>query len=194
MAPLLPSPPTFTIAKAKADSIDGASRNIDQLSQVFVLLGFFTVIAGILLIINIFVMLAEERKGEMGVARALGMRRKNLVQSFVSEGLLYALLSSVVGTFAGLLVAGLILWGFSQVFPSGFGGNAFAVEWTVSDLLTGFSIGFLITMATIGIASFRVSKLNIVRAIRDIPEPIPHRSTGRQVGIGAALAGIGSIG
>src|SRR3989442_41915 len=84
--------------------------------EVFVVLGFFTVIAGVLLIINIFVMLAEERKGEMGVARALGMRRTNLVQSFVSEGLLYALLSSVVGTFTGLLVAGVILWGFSQVF------------------------------------------------------------------------------
>src|SRR2546425_942892 len=74
MAPFLPQSPTFTISKAKADSIDGATRNIDQLSQVFVLLGFFTVIAGVLLIINIFVMLAEERKGEMGVARALGIR------------------------------------------------------------------------------------------------------------------------
>src|SRR2546422_895392 len=109
MAAFLPQSPTFTISKAKADSIDGATRNIDQLSQVFVLLGFFTVIAGVLLIINIFVMLAEERKGEMGVARALGMRRTNLVQSFVSEGLLYALLSSVVGTFTGLLVAGVVL-------------------------------------------------------------------------------------
>src|SRR5213594_1432498 len=194
MTPFLPQTPTFTISKAKADSIDGASRNIDQLSQVFVLLGFFTVIAGILLIINIFVMLAEERKGEMGVARALGMRRKNLVQSFVSEGLLYALLSSVVGTFAGLLVAAIILWGFAQIFPTGFGGNAFAVIWTWSDLLTGFSIGFLITMATIGIASFRVSKLNIVRAIRDIPEPVPHRSTRRQIAVGAVLVALGAVG
>src|SRR5207249_745711 len=54
IAPFLPPSPTFTISKAKADSIDGATRNIDQLSQVFVLLGFFTVIAGVLLIINIF--------------------------------------------------------------------------------------------------------------------------------------------
>src|SRR5437899_10672932 len=103
MTPFLPAAPTFTIAKVKADSIDGASRNIDQLSQVFVLLGFFTVIAGVLLIINIFVMLAEEREGEMGVARALGMGRTNLVQSFVSEGSLYALLSSVAGPVTGLL-------------------------------------------------------------------------------------------
>src|SRR5947208_2845353 len=193
MMPFLPQTPTFTISKAKADSIDGASRNIDQLSQVFVLLGFFTVIAGILLIINIFVMLAEERKGEMAVARALGMRRKNLVQSFVSEGLLYVLLSSVVGTFTGLLVAGVILWGVSQVFQGGFGGGL-VLTWTISDLLTGFAIGFLITLATIGIASFRVSKLNIVRAIRDIPEPVPHRSTRRQIAIGAVLVTLGALG
>src|SRR6266545_2907015 len=195
MTPYLPTTPTFTVAKAKADSIEGASRNIDQLSQVFVLLGFFTVIAGVLLIINIFVMLAEERKGEMGVARALGMRRKNLVQSFVSEGLLYALLSSLVGTFAGLLVAGVILWGFSQVFgASAFGGTGFILTWTDSDLVSGFAIGFLITMATIGAASWRVSKLNIVRAIRDIPEPVQHRSTRRQVAVGAAVSVLGAVG
>ena len=192
--PHLPPTPSFTIAKAKADSIKGTAQGIDQLSQVFILLSFFTIIAGVLLIVNIFVMLAEERKGEMGVSRALGMRRKNLVQSFVSEGLLYALLSSLVGMFAGLFVAAVILWGFSQVFPSGLGGTAFVLAWTYSDLLTGFSIGFLITMATIGIASFRVSKLNIVRAIRDIPEPIPHRSTRRQVAIGSTLAALGAIG
>src|SRR5213593_4030777 len=194
IAPFMPQSPTFTISKAKADSIDGATRNIDQLSQVFVLLGFFTVIAGILLIINIFVMLAEERKGEMGVARALGMRRKNLVQSFVSEGLLYALLSSLVGTFTGLLVAAVILWAFGQIFPpAAFGGVGFVLSWTWSDVIQGFSIGFLITMVTIGIASWRVSKLNIVRAIRDIPEPVQHRSTRRQVALGAGLSGLGAL-
>ncbi|TLZ95420.1 MAG: FtsX-like permease family protein [Methanobacteriota archaeon] len=189
----LPTSPSFTVAQAKADSVKGATEGADRLSQVFVLLSFFTIIAGILLIVNIFVMLAEERKGEMGVARALGMRRKNLVQSFVSEGLLYALLSSVVGMFGGLLIAGVILWGFSQVFQGGFGGGL-VLTWTISDLLTGFAIGFLITMATIGIASFRVSKLNIVRAIRDIPEPVPHRSTRRQLAIGAVLVTLGALG
>src|SRR2546425_11122545 len=191
----LPSASAYRISNVKADNIDSATRNVDQLSQLFVLLGVFTVIAGILLIINIFVMLAEERKGEMGVARSLGMRRKNLVQSFVSEGLLYALLSSLVGTFAGLLVAGVILWGFSQVFgASAFGGTGFILTWTDSDLINGFAIGFLITMATIGAASWRVSKLNIVRAIRDIPEPVPHRSTKRQVAAGAAIAVLGAVG
>src|SRR5207249_2712541 len=77
---------------------------------------------------------------------------------------------------------------------SAFGGTGFILTWTESDLIYGFAIGFLITMATIGIASWRVSKLNIVRAIRDIPEPVPHGSTRRQVAAGAAIAVLGALG
>jgi putative ABC transport system permease protein len=192
--PSLPATPTFTVSKVKADQVDQATSNVDMLSQIFVLLGSFTIIAGVLLIINIFVMLAEERKGEMGVARALGMRRTNLVQSFVAEGLLYALLSAAVGTFGGLLIAGAILWGFELVFPANaFGGMSFVLTWTWLDLIRGFAIGFLITMGTIALASWRVSKLNIVRAIRDIPEPAEHRSTRRQLAIGASFAVLGVL-
>src|SRR3989442_9480810 len=57
MTPDLPTTPTLTTGKAQADSIDGASRNIDQLSQVLVLLGVFTVIAGVLRLFNIVLIL-----------------------------------------------------------------------------------------------------------------------------------------
>ena len=190
----LPSSPTFTVSKVKAEAIEQSTQGVSQLSQLFTLLGTFTIVAGILLIINIFVMLAEERKGEMGVARALGMRRKNLVQSFVAEGLLYAVLSAAVGALAGLLVAGVILWAFERIFPvEAFGGVRFVLTWTAADLIQAFAIGFLITMVTILIASVRVSKLNIVRAIRDIPEPVQHRSTRRQVSMGIVLAALGAL-
>src|SRR5437879_8616316 len=82
MTPFLPAAPTFTIAKVKADSIDGASRNIDQLSQAFVLLGSFTVIASILLIINIFVMFAEAPISAIADHLSVALRRRNPVQSF----------------------------------------------------------------------------------------------------------------
>ena len=194
IAQFLPATPTFTVSKVKENAIEESTQGVSQLSQLFTLLGTFTIVAGILLIINIFVMLAEERKGEMGVARALGMRRKNLVQSFVAEGLLYALLSAAVGAFAGLLVAGVILWAFAQIFPAeAFGGVRFVLTWTSADLIQAFAIGFLITMLTILAASVRVSKLNIVRAIRDIPEPVQHRSTRRQVAVGIVLAALGAI-
>ncbi|HLE55295.1 MAG TPA: FtsX-like permease family protein, partial [Thermoplasmata archaeon] len=194
LAAHLPASLGLTISAAKSDAVDQATENVDQLSQIFLLLGSFTVVAGILLIINIFVMLAEERKGEMGVARALGMRRAHLVQSFVAEGLAYALLSAAVGALAGLLVAAIILWAFGLIFPAEFfGGVSFVLTWTPLDLIRGFAIGFLITMGTIVLASFRVSKLNIVRAIRDIPEPLDRRSTRWQLALGVLLTLAGAL-
>ena len=190
----LPAGLGLTVNNVKQDAVTQATQNVDMLSQIFLLLGSFTIIAGVLLIINIFVMLAEERKGEMGVERALGMRRSHLVQSFVAEGLAYALLSAAVGTFAGLLVAGVILWAFALIFPAQlFGGVAFVLTWTSLDLIRGFAIGFLITMGTILLASWRVSKLNIVRAIRDIPEPVEDRSTKWQLALGGLLTGLGAF-
>ena len=193
LAAHLPTGLGLTISNVKSDQVTQATQNVDQISQIFLLLGSFTIIAGVLLIINIFVMLAEERKGEMGVARALGMRRSHLVQSFVAEGLAYALLSSAVGALAGLLVAGVILWAFALVFPAQlFGGVRFVLTWTPVDLIRGFAIGFLITMGTILLAAWRVSKLNIVRAIRDIPEPVEHRSTTWQLALGSLLTILGA--
>jgi len=190
----LPATPLLTVYEIKSDLINRATQSMSQLSQLFTLLGTFTIIAGVLLIVNIFVMLAEERKGEMGVARAVGMRRRNLVQSYVAEGLLYALLSAAVGALVGLALAGVILWAFEAVYPARLlGGIRFVLTWTAADLIQAFTIGFLITMATILLASWRVSKLNIVRAIRDIPEPVQRRSTGRQIGLGVALMVLGAI-
>ncbi len=190
----LPSGLGLTISNVKSNQVDQATNNVGQLSQIFLLLGSFTIVAGVLLIINIFVMLAEERKGEMGVARALGMRRAHLVQSFVAEGLAYALLSAAIGTLVGLLIAGVILWAFALIFPAQlFGGVTFVLTWAPLDLIRGFAIGFLITMGTILLASWRVSKLNIVRAIRDIPEPVERRSTGWQLALGALLTILGVL-
>src|SRR5215217_4793152 len=93
----------------KKEAIDQADTRGEIFSTLFVLFGQFSVAAGMLLIFLIFVMLASERKHELGIARAVGMQRAALVRAF-----------------------------------------AFAV---------------------VLISSWRVSRLNVVRAIRDIPEP-----------------------
>ncbi len=59
--------------------------------------GLFSIAAGILLIVLIFAMLAAERRAEMGMARAVGTQRRQLIQQFVAEGTGYALLAGLVG-------------------------------------------------------------------------------------------------
>ena len=92
----------YDINDAKVDVLDRANRNGSQLSQIYSSLGTFGVLAGILLLVNIFFMLADERKSELGMLRAVGLRRASLVGAFAAEGWCYALASAIAGTFAGL--------------------------------------------------------------------------------------------
>ena len=78
--------------------------------SLFTTFGSFSIFAGFLLIFLIFVMLAAERRGELGIARAVGTRRGHLVQMFLFEGAAYDLLAAAVGAALGVAVAfGMVL-------------------------------------------------------------------------------------
>jgi putative ABC transport system permease protein len=183
----------------KNATVVSQSQNAQSLGSIFLVLSVFTIVAGSVLIVNIFVMLAEERKKELGMARAVGMKRMHLTKLFLFEGLNYSLLSSFIGVFAGIGIAyailyllGVVLTPLIPTLNNGEILQSFTVNPTA--LLTSFSAGFLITYLTIAIASWRVSKLNIIRAIRDIPEP-PHsvRTYTRLLILGVVVSVLGFI-
>src|SRR6266508_4261956 len=70
-----------SVEKAKQQLLDAAEQAGDGLGSFFLFIGSFSIIAGVLLLVNIFVMLAEERKAELGMLRAIGMKRSRLVRS-----------------------------------------------------------------------------------------------------------------
>jgi putative ABC transport system permease protein len=70
----------------KKEIIDQADEGGETFTSIFLLFGQFSVGAGVLLIFLIFVMLAAERKHELGIARAVGMRRGHLMRMFAFEG------------------------------------------------------------------------------------------------------------
>ncbi|MGI0053622.1 MAG: ABC transporter permease, partial [Thermoplasmata archaeon] len=155
---------------ATAES-DGSS-----VSELFLVLGLFSIAAGAMLIVGIFVLLAEERKGEMGVLRAIGLQGRELVYSFLFEGVAYSAASALAGTFLGVGVGYGLTYAFSILeTSSGLPPDAILDSFTVSNqsLLTAYTVGFLLTLVTVAVASRRASRLNIVRAIRDLPEPPP---------------------
>jgi putative ABC transport system permease protein len=161
----------------KNATVVSQSQNGQSLGNVFLILSSFTITAGAVLIVNIFVMLAEERKKELGMARAVGMKRRHVTKLFLFEGMQYSLMSSIIGVFTGIGIAYVILYAIGILIAPLVNLNLGVVlqSFTITPtaLVTSFSAGFLITYLTILLASWRVSRLNIIRAIRDIPEP-PH--------------------
>ncbi len=167
----------FPVLQSALNSAIVASQSI---ATLFLVLGLFSIVAGALLIVGIFVTLAEERKGEMGMLRAVGLPRRSLVYVYYFEGTVYAAVSALVGTALGVAVGYLLLTIYTRSGSvSSNVAAAFQSSFTVSatSLVIAYVAGFLLTLATIAAASARVSRLNIVRAIRSIPEPPPSRRT-----------------
>ena len=60
-----------------------------MLGSLFLFIASFSIIAGIMLLVNIFVMLADERRAQLGMLRAMGMRRRRVTAGFAVEGVVY---------------------------------------------------------------------------------------------------------
>src|SRR2546422_1019111 len=95
------------VQAVKADDTAQAIQVGRDATDLFLVMGAFGILAGVLLIVNIFVMLAEERKPELGVARAVGFLRSDLLTTFALEGTFYAVVAAALGALA------LTAWGFA---------------------------------------------------------------------------------
>jgi putative ABC transport system permease protein len=151
----------------KADWLEDANTTASVFTGLFLVVGLFSISAGILLILLIFTMLAAERRSEMGMARAVGAQRSQLIQQFMSEGSLYALLAGLVGSALGVGVAYIISRAFASIF-----GDFAHVEPSISatSVLAGYCLGVVITFIAVVVSSWRISRLNIVAAVRDLPD------------------------
>lgn len=185
--------PTFNYVKQ--DLINNAADEGDNLTATFSVVGGFSVLAGVLLLVNLFVMLAEERKPTLGVMRAIGWKRSALRRSFRAEGLIYALPAAAVGSLLGVGLGAIMIRITRNLFASSFPDGNLELRTAIepTSLALAGLIGVVIAMAAIAVTSWRISRLNIVSAIRDLPEPRKHRSPLLRALAGLVLAAVGGL-
>ncbi len=189
-----------TDAVGAADAIDAAlhNRTLDadaaqdhalehtrelatDLTGFLIVMSGFTLVASVLLAYALFSSLVEERRAELGIARALGFTRLQVAGSMIIEASLYAVLAAL----AGLLLGILVVWGLLETMEAlSFGrrGAPLLLHFEPWSLPTAFLGGVLLPVVTIAIGTFRFARLDPARAIRGAPEDVRLRRT-------AALAG-----
>lgn len=168
----------FQVEEVKRDAIESAELNGSIFTTIFLVLGLFAIAAGILLIFMIFVMLAAERRQEMGIARAIGAERIHLVQAFLAEGMLYGLLAGLIGVALGVAF-GLLVIVTGARLAFGDSGSFIAGHVTARTLVVSFCLGTVITFLTVVASSLYVSRLNIVAAVRGQSEPARRSKNGQ---------------
>lgn len=171
------------IEPVKQDLLTAAEEESAEMTELFGTVGGFSVAAGILLVVNLFVMLAGERKSELGTLRAVGLRAGSLVRAFSLEGAVYGLAAALSGVVVGIGVAAAVMALAGDLFDSG--DLAIRLDVQAASLVSGAVIGLMVSQVTVLLTSWRITRLNIVRAIRELPEPSGPRRSRKRLVVGA---------
>jgi len=182
---------TVDVETPKQSVLSAAQKTGDALGALFLMIGSFSIIAGALLLVNIFVMLAEERKAQLGMLRAIGMKRSRLVGALTLEGSTYAAASIIPGILLGVAVGYGVAFVAGKIFSSwSADGSGLAISFAVTptSLVNGVAMGLIIAIATILLTSVRISRFNIIGAIRDLPPSTSDRTRRWMLLAGCTLA------
>ena len=158
----------FRIDDSKSSAIRLANTIGNGVTTFLSIFGSFSIVVGLLLIFLVMVLLAAARKIEMGMSRAVGFKRSHLVKIFTIEGSLYAAMAATVGTLMGMLISITLV----ELLRRAIGVDDFQIysKFTLTSLIITWGAGFILTLLTVIISSYRISKLNIVSAIRGLDE------------------------
>nr|BBH93709.1 hypothetical protein KTA_19080 [Thermogemmatispora argillosa] len=162
-------PRNVHVIEVKKLAILNSEKAQDIFSRIFMLFSLFIVAIGMLLIFLIFVLLAAERRVEMGMARAVGVLRRHLVLTFLFEGAVYDLLASFIGLALGVIIGALLVLLLGPVLAR----FDFPLKLTFQprSLLIAYCLGTIFTFCAVTVSAWLVSRMTVVEALRNLPEP-----------------------
>jgi putative ABC transport system permease protein len=160
----------LVVSPVKANGLDAAATSAEFITTLFITFGTFSILAGVLLIFLIFTVLAAERQSEMGISRAVGQQRTDLIRQFVTEGLAYDLVAAAVGATLGVGAA-LLLSGTILELLVGATDLNITPRVSPRSVAIGYMLGLVISFVTVSLSAVRISKVNIIAAIRNLNLP-----------------------
>jgi len=183
----------LAVRTAKADDVNEIIKLADAERPVTYALTIVIVLAGIALVVNLALALAEERRPRLAVMRALGLSRTGLVTASVLEGAIYALAAAGIGALPGIAAGWLIVSSAGTHVPEIQEKHAtilFSVS--VEAIAASIAAGALITVVTLVVASIRTTRMTIASAVRALPDPPRPRLPSGLRGAGIAAVGVAS--
>ncbi|URA09887.1 ABC transporter permease [Thermospira aquatica] len=151
----------------------GIVSAMEQILPIYNLIYFVVTFLGMLIITNIMMMIVLERRREIGLLKAMGMKSREILGLFLYEGLILGLLGSVFGVLLGLLISWpLSVWGLD--FSSSLSNMNLpldpVIRWkiTAKSIVTSLGLGLFVAVIVSVIPSRLAARMRPVDAIRSV--------------------------
>lgn len=182
----------FTV-NTKAEQAKTAGSRIGSFLNVvtYALLGFagIALLVGIFLILNTFSMLIAARTRELGLLRALGAGRGQVLRSVLLEALLLGAIGSTLGLAAGIGMAAALKSLVGQL-GADLGHTSLVIGTQVP--IIAYAVGLTVTLLAAWLPARRSARIAPMAALRDASAPAPP-SLGRRALIGLPLLAAGVV-
>jgi putative ABC transport system permease protein len=100
------------------DRLEAAQREKDRFTQLLAMIASISLLVGGIGIMNIMLATVTERTREIGIRRALGAKRRDIVLQFLIEAVVQTTVGGLVGVVLGLAVVFTVPWLAEHVFST----------------------------------------------------------------------------
>jgi putative ABC transport system permease protein len=101
----------------KSDGLlDVLKENTVTIRVATIAIGMITLLGAAIGLMNIMLVSVTERTREIGISKALGATRKNIMTQFLTEAVIICQLGGIVGVILGFIAGNLVAWGVGGKF------------------------------------------------------------------------------
>jgi putative ABC transport system permease protein len=188
-----PSFEVVSAAKLAEERADPVRQGVGNLRMALVGFAAVGLVVGSFIIFNTFAILIAQRTRELGLLRALGASRSQVLWSVVLEAAIVGVVAAGLGLAAGVGIARVLLHavGFSRIGLGAPDANPVLLSRTV---IAAVLVGVVVTVGASLIPAFRAARTSPVEAINDLPRggsaPLRRRAA---IGLLITIAGVGAL-
>jgi len=153
----------YSVNNLSSDELYQASSLIKDLGHIGRIVSYVLLTFSSLLIINLIVFSIKDKKKEMGIIRALGGRRIDLLEMFLTENLMISIINGLVTSALYIYVHDY----FGQVFKNDFGIDVAIIYISVRAFVLIFFISVLLSVITTVIPVYLITKKEPIHQVEN---------------------------
>lgn len=174
----------YVVVEIKKDAVSTVLRMKSQYGATFLVASALAVAAGLVLMRELFLMLADQRRVRFAALRALGFSRRDVRRVYLAEAIVLNVGSVALGALLGLALGAGIL----QLFRTLYQGSLYRFAVTEVPILPFISVPHVLLAAAVLFAANTAVGLLAARAVSRLPIAAALRGDARPGGAGRGRA------